>query len=182
MHQWPTNPKQKNWIKAVVVTSLDWPFILSPGAACQTGEPPRLSSWHWPGSLLLWCHHMFSLFLSGGANQTWWGGIGSQPRMKKLSSLLFLSFTPDPLLLFGHALRTAVRIPEFSDSLLVFRLAVRQENRRAFSKSRWVWGRSPIFSNILPPCKLNQWEIPLERACKCSQGFQIKVPIRHPTR
>lgn len=142
-------------VKAVAtwsVTSLDWPFTLGPGVTCQTGQPVRLSGWPQQGSLLSRCHHVSSLlFMSRG--DTGHDGVGSAPSLGcknyLFSTLCCAASAPrhSPFL-FGHAPRMAFRIPAFSDSLLVFGLAVCQGNRRAFSERRWVWGRSLVSSPI----------------------------------
>ena len=127
--------------------------------------------------------HVLSPLYESRGHRTWWGGIGSQSGMQKLPFFHFLlcRLCPPPFL-FGHAPRMAFRIPAFSDSFLVFGLAVCQGNWRAFSERRWVWGRSRIFSSILTPCQLKQSGTPLERTYKHSQSFQIKIPTRRLTR
>lgn len=172
---------QSSWEPITVVTSLDWSFSSRPWVCLPDWRPSQAEQLTLAQkSAIMMLPHVLSPLYEWRGDWTWCDGTGSQPRMQNLPFLLFL--LPPPPFLFGHALRIALRIPAFSDSFLVFGLAVRQGNWRAFSKSRWVWGRSLIFSSIFPSHKLKQSETPLERAHKCSQGFQIKVPTRPPTR
>lgn len=123
------------------------------------------------------CHHTSFLLFMGRWDIMRWDQL-TAPRLHNLSFLLYL--LPHNSILVWTCTEYSIQ-DSFILSFLVFGLAVCQGNYIALSKSRWVWGRSLIFSNILTPWKLKQPETPLERAYKCSQGFPMKVPTRHWT-